>query len=101
MSAYLVALITVTNQEKFLEYATLSAAAVERYGAKFVIRGSDIEVVEGEMAHSRVVILEFKDKDMAKAFFDSPEYAKAKEVRQEACDFHAFIVEGVETVRFS
>ena len=53
------------------------------------------------MPHSRVVILEFKDKNMAKAFFDSPEYAQAKEVRQEACDFHAFIVEGVETVRFS
>ncbi|MBJ7474670.1 MAG: DUF1330 domain-containing protein [Betaproteobacteria bacterium] len=101
MSAYLVALITVTNQEKFLEYATLSAATAERYGAKFVIRGRDIEVVEGEMPHSRVVILEFKDKNMAKVFFDSPEYAQAKEVRREACDFHAFIVEGVETVRFS
>ena len=101
MSAYLVALITVTNQEKFLEYAILSAATAERYGAKFVIRGRDIEVVEGEMPHSRVVILEFKDKNMAKVFFDSPEYAQAKEVRREACDFHAFIVEGVETVRFS
>jgi uncharacterized protein (DUF1330 family) len=42
MSAYLVALITVTNQENFLAYATLSAAAAEQYGAKFVIRGSDI-----------------------------------------------------------
>ena len=101
MSAYLVALITVTNQEKFLEYASLPAAVAEQYGAKFVIRGRDIEVVEGEMPHSRVVILEFKDKNMAKVFFDSPEYAQAKEVRREACDFHAFIVEGVETVRFS
>ena len=69
MAAYLVSLITVTNPEKFKEYAGLTAAAGEKYGAKFVTRGGGLEVVEGVMPHQRVVITEFKDKETAKAFF--------------------------------
>lgn len=95
MAAYLVSLITVTNPEKFKEYAGLTAGAGEKYGAKFVTRGGGLEVVEGVMPHQRVVITEFKDKETAKAFFESPEYLMAKDKRIGACDFNAFIVEGV------
>ena len=59
MPAYLVSLITVTNPDKFKEYALLTAAAGEKYGAKFVTRGGGLEVVEGTMPHPRVVITEF------------------------------------------
>lgn len=98
MPAYLVSLITVTNPDKFKEYASLTAAAGEKYGAKFVTRGGGLEVVEGTMPHPRVVITEFKDKETAKSFFESPEYLLAKEKRIGACDFNAFIVEGINPV---
>ncbi|MEI7428107.1 MAG: DUF1330 domain-containing protein [Betaproteobacteria bacterium] len=95
MAAYLVSLITVTDPDKFKEYAALTAAAGAKYNGKFVTRGGGLEVVEGVMPHARVVITEFKDKETAKAFFESPEYLLAKEKRIGACDFNAFIVEGV------
>jgi len=98
MPAYLVSLITVTNPDKFKEYASLTAAAGEKYGAKFVTRGGGLEVVEGTMPHPRVVITEFKDKETAKSFFESQEYLLAKEKRIGACDFNAFIVEGINPV---
>jgi uncharacterized protein (DUF1330 family) len=98
MPAYLVSLITVTNHDKFKEYASLTAAAGEKYGAKFITRGGGLEVVEGTMSHPRVVITEFKDKETAKSFFESPEYLLAKEKRIGACDFNAFIVEGINAV---
>ena len=98
MPAYLVSLITVTNPDKFKEYASLTAAAGEKYGAKFITRGGGLEVVEGTMPHPRVVITEFNDKDTAKSFFESPEYLLAKEKRIGACDFNAFIVEGINAV---
>lgn len=98
MPAYLVSLITVTNPDKFKEYASLTAAAGEKYGAKFITRGGGLEVVEGTMPHPRVVITEFKDKETAKSFFESPEYLLAKEKRIGACDFNAFIVEGINPV---
>lgn len=98
MPAYLVSLITVTNPDKFKEYALLTAAAGEKYGAKFITRGGGLEVVEGTMPHPRVVITEFKDKETAKSFFESPEYLLAKEKRIGACDFNAFIVEGINPV---
>jgi uncharacterized protein (DUF1330 family) len=53
MPAYLVSLITVTNPEKFKEYASLTAAATEKFNAKFVTRGGGLEVVEGSMPHAR------------------------------------------------
>jgi uncharacterized protein (DUF1330 family) len=98
MPAYLVSLITVTNTDNFKEYASLTAAAGEKYGAKFITRGGGLEVVEGTMPHPRVVITEFKDKETAKSFFESPEYLLAKEKRIGACDFNAFIVEGINAV---
>ncbi len=95
MSAYLLSMITVTNLDKFKEYAALTAAAVEKYDAKFLTRGGKLELIEGEMPHSRVVITEFKDMDTARAFCASPEYQLAKEKRLDAADFNAVIIEGI------
>ena len=38
MAAYLVSLITVTDPDKFKEYAALTAAAGAKYNGKFVTR---------------------------------------------------------------
>lgn len=62
------------------------AAALALYGKLEVKEGADTD---------GVVILEFPSFDAAKAWYDSPEYQKAKELRAPAADYQFIIVEGL------
>jgi len=54
-----------------------------------------MEVLEGN-GRPRVVILEFDSLDLARGYYNSPEYQAARQHRIGAAEFDAVIVEGVE-----
>ena len=96
MPAYLVARITVTDPEKYKGYMALSPAAIEAYGGRFLVRGGELVTLEGEPEERRVVIVEFPSMEIAKAFYDSPQYSKARAAREGAAEARFFIVEWLE-----
>lgn len=53
-----------------------------------------LETVEGEAADG-VVILEFPDREAAKAWYHGPEYQARAQLRQKAAPYRAMIVEGL------
>lgn len=98
--AYVVAEIQVTNPTGYADYRALSTAAVAQYGGRFLVRGGQREQREGEdSTHNsgwRTVIVEYESMEKARAWYDSVEYAKAKEVRLANSVGRLFIVEGAE-----
>jgi uncharacterized protein (DUF1330 family) len=54
-----------------------------------------VEVREGDWSPSRLVVLEFPSVERARAWWDSPEYAPAKAVRQSCADTQLVIAEGM------
>jgi uncharacterized protein (DUF1330 family) len=72
-----------------------NAKAFAKYGARFVARGGNSEVVEGR-SYSRTVIVEFEDFDTALTCYHSPEYARARELRKGRADLNMVIVEGYD-----
>ena len=78
MAAYVLAEIDITNPEGYKEYTKLVPGTIAQYGGKFLHRGGDIHVFEGEWPQLRRVILEFPSMEAAKAWYDSPEYEKPK-----------------------
>ena len=95
MPAYLIARVNVTDAEKYEDYKKLSPAAIAAYGGKFLSRGGKVETVEGETETRRVVIVEFPDMEAARAFYDSPQYRKARAAREGAAEAQFIIVEGL------
>ena len=97
--AYVVAEILVADSSGYEEYKPLSTASVAKFGGKFLVRGGARDQHEGaDSAHSdvwRTVIVEFPSKDHAQGWYDSVEYARAKEIRQATSISRLFIVEGV------
>ncbi len=91
---YWVARVTVTNEDGYPEYLKAGAEVYEKYGAKFIVRGGRCEGVEG-LNRERNVIVEFKDYDTAVAAYNSPEYAKARALRNANADSDVLIVEGI------
>ncbi len=92
---YWIAGVDVTDPEGYKEYVAANAAAFQKYGGRFIVRGGRFESPEGT-PRSRNVVLEFKDYETALACYRSPEYAKAIALRQANADADLIVIEGYE-----
>ncbi len=94
MAAYLFAEINVHNPEGYEEYRRLVGPSLQKYNGKFLVRGGKVEVVEGNWAPKRVVVCEFESLAKAHEWYDSPEYARAKEVALKNATRNVIFLEG-------
>lgn len=95
MAAYLIVEIDVIDQQLFETYKQMVPPTVARYGGKFLARGGAVEKLEGRRSPARVVVIEFEDAAQARQWWDSPEYAEAKLLRQRCARTEMIIVEGL------
>ena len=95
MPAYVINDMVVTDPELFERYKQLTPPTVAQYGGRFLARGGQIDNLEGDWSPQRVVIIEFASLERAHAWWDSPEYAPAKRLRQQASISRIIVVEGV------
>jgi uncharacterized protein (DUF1330 family) len=93
--AYVIVDVERTDLERASRYSQLSGASVERHGGRFLARGEDITVLEGDWAPKRLVIIEFESVDAARAWFGSDDYLGARAVREGAGTWKMVVVAGV------
>lgn len=96
MKAYIVARVEVTDWARYREYTKLTPGLIAQYGGKFIVRGGESVLLEGEPETRRMVIIEFPSLEQAKAFYHSPGYTEARAVRAGAAIAQFLAVEGVE-----
>ena len=95
MKGFVIVDIEILDQGKYQKYKQLAASSIEQYGGNYVVRGGRIQPLEGDWRPERLAIVEFESLEKAKAWYDSPEYAPAKQIRQEASRGKILIVEGL------
>lgn len=95
MAAYIHAHLEVTDPVAYEKYRRQVPAVIAAYGGRYLVRGGAVEVLEGDAAPKRQVILEFPDMARLKAFYHSPEYAALIPLRQRASTGHLIAIEGV------
>jgi len=95
MTAFLIVDITVQNAATYEDYKLLAPPSIAQYGGRYVARGGATTVLEGDWRPTRLVILEFPTAEQARAWWASPEYAKAKALRQECSEARMVLVEGL------
>ena len=93
--AYWVAHIDIHDPETYALYRQANAAAFEKYGARFVVRGGGQTQMEGQ-TRARTVVIEFPDLKAATECFHSPEYQAAKAIRDPVSTGDLVIVDGYE-----
>ena len=91
--AYWIVRVTVHDQVRYPEYLALARPAFEKFGARFVVRGGAFDKMEGD-ARERNVVVEFADRATAVACYASPEYQRAKAVRQACAQADFIIIDG-------
>ncbi|HIG09380.1 MAG TPA: DUF1330 domain-containing protein [Alphaproteobacteria bacterium] len=96
MKVYLIAHIEVTNPELMEKYRELVPKIVAKYQGKYLVRGGDSEILEGDYFKHRIVLLEFPSRQQANNFYNSEDYAPLKMLRIEAGNNSSVLVEGIE-----
>lgn len=94
MAVYIMARIRVTDPEDYMTYASQTVALAEKAGGKFLVKGGDYEVVEGDDPAIRQVVVEFPTREMALAWYNSPEYQEILPIALRASEREIIVVDG-------
>ena len=95
MPAYIIANVTVTDEDQMAAYRVWSSRAMAEHGATVLVRGGAVEVLEGDWRPDRVVVLQFPSAEAAKAFYHGQTYTHARSLREGAGVMRMVLVEGV------
>ncbi len=86
MPAFLIADINVKNPETYAKYRSANPDIVNKYGGRYIARGGEVAVLEGDWIPRRTVIIEFPDMAAITAFYNSAEYVALRQIRWESAD---------------
>lgn len=92
---YWIGRIDVRDPEAYKAYVETAAPAFKQFGATFLVRGGEIDPVEGQ-ARGRNVVIEFPSFETAQACYNSETYQKAKAIRQKFSEGELLLVRGNE-----
>ncbi len=96
MPAYVIAETDVTDPERYERYKEASPGAIAAGGGRFLVRGGELVILEGDWQPSRLVVLEFEDLAAAKRWYESEIYQAAKKLREGAAHLRVVAVQGVD-----
>jgi uncharacterized protein (DUF1330 family) len=95
MSAYFIVDVDVQDPAGMREYLERVPETLKKYGGRYIVRGGQFEVVEGDWQPTRVVMLEFPNMEQARRWYDCEEYKPWKEARLKAAVTNIVLVEGM------
>lgn len=95
MPAFMIILCKIHDREKFLAgYTQVVRKILEQFGGEYIVAAPGAELLEGTLeGYTSVALSKWPSKAAAKAFWNSPEYAEAKKLREGLADAEVLIVE--------
>ena len=96
MPAYVIYQGEVLDPDRYEEYKVKAAASLLAAGGRYVVRGGDIEVLEGDAPAGRTVVVEFPSMAAAVAWYHGPEYTEARKLREGAAIAWMYVVDGID-----
>ena len=96
MAAYVIYQGEVLDPVRYEEYKTAAAASIAAAGGRYVVRGGEVEVLEGDAPSGRTVLLEFPTRQAALDWYRSADYAAARALREGVARARMYVIDGVE-----
>jgi uncharacterized protein (DUF1330 family) len=94
--AYQISLEEVSNPEAIeREYHPLASAASRKYGSRHIANGVAVSIDGAQPKNLLVIINQWDSIEQIRAWFNSPEYQKAREVGNKYAKFQIIAVEGL------
>ena len=98
MPAFLIADVAVEDAAAYRASGYVEAVPriAARHGGRYRARGGSSETLEGDWQPGRLVIVEFPDMARLRAFWDDPDYAPWRAVRERLARSSIVATEGLE-----
>ena len=90
---YIIGHITVKDPEAYKEYVVRDTPILQALGGRFIVRGGQSHVMEGESL-LRHVVIEFPSYEAALTAYNDPEYQAVADIRRRTADSVIIVVEG-------
>lgn len=84
MSAYVIFDVDIRDPARYQEFMAGVKPALEEAGCKYLARGGEHKVYEGDWEPRRIVLLEFPSLKAWESFYNGPTYRNLKSIR-DAC----------------
>jgi uncharacterized protein (DUF1330 family) len=94
--AYVIYLGDVIDPEGYERYKAEAAPSVVAVGGRYIVRGGEVDLLEGELPAGRTVVLEFPTRDAALEWYHGEAYSRARALREGAARATVYVVDGVE-----
>ncbi|MEO8152096.1 MAG: DUF1330 domain-containing protein, partial [Rhizobacter sp.] len=85
--------VDITEPEQYKKYVAANAEAFAKFGARFLARAGQHQVLEGS-TRSRNVVIEFPSYQAALDCWHSPEYQAAMKIRLPVSTADLVVIEG-------
>jgi len=96
MAAYVIYQAEVLDVEGYEQYRVQVAPSLARAGGRYLVRGGDVEVLEGNSPPGRTVVVEFPTMQAALDWYRSEEYTAVRSLREGAARASLYVVNGVD-----
>ena len=92
---YMIVTAKISDREAFINgYGQAAGALVEKFGGRYVLRGPGAKLLEGNFGDGAgMVISEWPDRKTAESFWNSPEYAEVKKLREGIAECQVLIID--------
>lgn len=95
MSAYIIGFVKVSDVGPVSEYLSQVPGFHDKWGGKLLSVSRNPETMEGPGTDAEaVVLLEFPDYESARGYYEDPGYAAAREIRRDAAEVNAILIDG-------
>ena len=71
------------------------SSTIEKYGGRYLARGGQVEVIEGDWQPGYVAIVEFATLDQAKGWYEFDEYHQIKPLRLDNANSQIMFIDGL------
>jgi uncharacterized protein (DUF1330 family) len=94
MSAYVIFDVAIHDPARYAAFMAGVKPALEEAGARYLTRGGEHRVYEGDWEPRRIVVLEFPSVAAWESFYNGPVYTGLKAIRDACSEARLVCVEG-------
>jgi uncharacterized protein (DUF1330 family) len=92
MAAYVIYEGEVVDADLYEEYKAGAAASIATAGGRYLVRGGELDVLDGERPSGRVVVLEFPTRQAALDWWHGEAYTRVRPIRERAARTHRLVL---------
>src|SRR5262245_18694426 len=97
MAAYLIVDVSaISDPETYACYRAQVSQGLTEAGGAYLVRGGDVQVLEGAWRPNRIVVVRFDNVDAARTWWNSPAYGELKRMRQASTMTNMILVKGLD-----